>query len=54
MRSFPKVTHTLSRQILLKECGFTIVGTLQKAFNHNEKGFVDAFVMYQWLSKDSE
>lgn len=39
---------------LWKKCGFTIVGTLQKAFNHKEKGFVDAFVMYQWLSKDSK
>ena len=34
---------------LWKKCGFEIVGTLPKAFNHKEKGLVDAFVMYQWL-----
>jgi len=37
---------------LWDKCGF--IETLQKAFNHKEKGFVDAFVMYHWLSKDSE
>jgi Acetyltransferases len=36
---------------LWKKCGFTIVGTLPKAFNHKEKGFVDAYVMYQWLDQ---
>lgn len=36
---------------LWKKCGFEIVGTLPKAFNHKEKGLVDAFVMYQWLSQ---
>jgi ribosomal protein S18 acetylase RimI-like enzyme len=30
--------------------GFEVVGTLPKAFNHPKKGFVDAFVMYKWLS----
>ena len=34
---------------LWKKCGFEIVGTLHNAFNHREKGFVDAFVMYQWF-----
>ena len=36
---------------LWQELGFEIIGTLPKAFKHSEKGFVDAFVMYQWLDK---
>ena len=35
---------------LWQDLGFQTVGTLPKAFNHSEKGFVDAFVMYQWLA----
>lgn len=35
---------------LWKKSGFEIVGTLPNAFDHREKGFVDAFVMYQWFS----
>ncbi|OEF97609.1 GNAT family N-acetyltransferase [Desulfuribacillus alkaliarsenatis] len=34
---------------LWKSCGFELIGTLPKAFNHLEKGFVDAHVMYLWL-----
>lgn len=36
---------------LWQDLGFDIIGTLPKAFNHREKGFVDAFVMYQWLDE---
>ena len=36
---------------LWQDLGFDIVGTLPKAFHHREKGFVDAFVMYQWLDE---
>lgn len=32
-----------------KSCGFEIIGTLPKAFNHPSKGLVDAHVMYQIL-----
>ncbi len=35
---------------LWKKCGFSIVGTLPNAFNQRGKGYVDAFVMYQWFS----
>lgn len=35
---------------LWQKLGFEIVGTLPKAFQHPDQGFVDAFVMYQWLS----
>lgn len=35
---------------LYKKLGFTIVGTLPKAFRHKELGWVDAYVMYRFLS----
>lgn len=34
---------------LWQKCGFDIIGTLPKAFQHKELGLTDAFVMYQWL-----
>jgi L-amino acid N-acyltransferase YncA len=38
---------------LWQDLGFKIIGTLSKAFDHSEKGFVDALVMYQWLGGES-
>ena len=35
---------------LYKKLGFAIVGTLPKAFRHQQLGFVDAYVMYRFLS----
>ena len=35
---------------LWQDLGFKIIGTLPKAFNHKEKGYVNALVMYQWLA----
>ncbi|RDB04695.1 GNAT family N-acetyltransferase [Runella aurantiaca] len=34
---------------LWKKCGFEIIGTLPKAFQHKALGLTDAYVMYQWL-----
>ena len=34
---------------LWKKLGFSIVGTLPKAFRHTRLGYVDAYVMYQLL-----
>lgn len=34
---------------LWKRLGFNIVGTIPKVFDHPNKGFVDAFVMYQFF-----
>lgn len=34
---------------LYKKLGFTIAGTLPKAFRHRQLGFVDAYVMYRFL-----
>jgi GNAT superfamily N-acetyltransferase len=39
------ITNTVAVK-LWQECGFQIVGTLPRAFNHLEKGMVDAYVMY--------
>ena len=36
---------------LWQNLGFDIIGTLPKAFHHRKEGFVDAFVMYQWLDE---
>ena len=38
---------------LWQKLGFDIVGTLPGAFNHPDKGLVDAFVMYKWLDDKS-
>ncbi|MGQ8364274.1 N-acetyltransferase family protein [Glaciecola sp. 1036] len=35
---------------LWKKLGFDIVGILPKAFDHPRLGFVDAYVMYKWLT----
>lgn len=37
---------------LWESCGFSTVGRLPKAFKHPRLGFIDAFVMYQWLISD--
>ena len=37
---------------LWSRLGFDIAGRLPKAFNHPAKGYVDALVMYKWLSSD--
>jgi ribosomal protein S18 acetylase RimI-like enzyme len=34
---------------LYKKLGFTIAGTLPKAFRHRQLGLVDAYVMYRFL-----
>lgn len=35
---------------LYKRLGFSVVGTLPKAFRHQTLGFVDAYVMYRFLA----
>jgi predicted N-acetyltransferase YhbS len=47
---FNIVVSTNTRAVnLWKSLGFDIVGTVPKAFNHKEKGLVDAYVMHQFL-----
>lgn len=38
---------------LWQRLGFDIVGTIPKAFEHPEHGFVGAHVMFQWLTEAS-
>lgn len=47
---FNIVVSTNHRAVhLWKSLGFNIVGTVPKAFNHKEKGLVDAYVMHKFL-----
>lgn len=47
---FNIVVSTNERAVRLwKSLGFNIVGTLPEAFLHKEKGYVDAYVMHQFL-----
>lgn len=34
---------------LWQKLGFDVVGRLPRAFNHPQRGFIDALVMYKWL-----
>ncbi|WP_412970856.1 N-acetyltransferase family protein [Glaciecola sp. MF2-115] len=36
---------------LWEKLGFSIVGTVPKAYKHGQLGFVDSYVMYKWLRK---
>ena len=47
---FNHVVSTNEHAVALwKKLGFSIVGTLPKAFNHPQYGFVDSFVMFRDL-----
>jgi len=43
------VSSNIAAVMLWKKLGFSIVGTLPKAFRHARFGYVDAYVMYQLL-----
>ena len=43
------VSTNVAAIVLWKKIGFTIVGTLPRAFRHARLGYVDAHVMYQLL-----
>jgi L-amino acid N-acyltransferase YncA len=48
---FNFVISTNTRAIhLWNQLGFKIVGTLPGAFRHPQKGFVDVYVMFRWLT----
>jgi len=45
------VVSTHERAVRLwKRLGFTVVGTLPRAFRHQRLGFVDALVMFKQLA----
>jgi ribosomal protein S18 acetylase RimI-like enzyme len=35
---------------LWQKCGFEIIGTIPKVYQHQTRGLTDALVMYQWLT----
>ena len=43
------VSTNESAVALWKKLGFSIVGTLPRAFRHKELGLVDAYVMHRFL-----
>lgn len=43
------VSTNESAVALWKKCGFSIVGTLPRAYRHRELGLVDAYVMHRFL-----
>lgn len=43
------VSTNIAAVVLWKKLGFSIVGTLPKAYRHQRLGYVDAYVMYQML-----
>ncbi len=45
------VSTNLAAIKLWEKCGFSKVGVLRNAYNHKEKGFVDAYIMYQWFDQ---
>jgi L-amino acid N-acyltransferase YncA len=43
------VSTNVAAVALWMDCGFSIVGTLPKAFRHPQAGLVDAYVMHRFL-----
>ena len=37
---------------LWQKAGFNIIGTVPKAYRHKQHGYVDTYVMYQWLTAE--
>nr|WP_255229692.1 GNAT family N-acetyltransferase [Pseudoalteromonas sp. HM-SA03] len=35
---------------LWQKLGFTIIGTIPKAYKHGKLGLVDSYIMYKWLA----
>lgn len=47
---FNMVVSTNHKAVALwMKMGFEVVGTVPEAFNHKEKGFVDAYIMHRFL-----
>ena len=38
---------------LWQKLGFTIIGTIPEAFDHQKLGFVDAYIMYRSLKEST-
>jgi L-amino acid N-acyltransferase YncA len=48
------VSSNMPAVLLWKKLGFSIIGTLPRAYHHQYLGYVDVYVMYQLLSDPSE
>ncbi|MFY8275145.1 GNAT family N-acetyltransferase [Pseudoalteromonas sp. SSDWG2] len=35
---------------LWEKLGFSVIGTIPRAYNHKQYGYVDSFIMYKWLT----
>jgi ribosomal protein S18 acetylase RimI-like enzyme len=43
------VSTNIAAVVLWKQLGFSVVGTLPKAYRHQKLGYVDVYVMYRLL-----
>lgn len=48
------VSTNVSAVLLWKRLGFSVIGTLPRAYRHQQLGFVDVYVMYRFLADPSE
>lgn len=48
------VSTNVSAVLLWKRLGFSVIGTLPRAYRHQQLGFVDAYVMYRFLADPGE
>lgn len=48
------ISTNLAAVMLWKKLGFSVVGTLPKAYRHRRLGYVDAYVMYRLLSDPND
>ena len=47
---FNSVVSTNKVAVMLWEkLGFSIIGTIPKAYNHGQLGLIDSYIMYKWL-----
>ncbi len=37
---------------LWQKLGYEVIGTIPKAYNHPQLGYVDSLIMYKWLSNE--
>lgn len=47
------VSTNVSAVLLWKRLGFSVIGTLPRAYRHQQLGFVDVYVMYRFLADPS-
>ena len=48
------VSTNVSAVLLWKRLGFSVIGTLPRAYNHKQLGYVDVYVMYRFLADPND